>query len=117
MDLTAFKAIKKAEPKEHTYRPLIYVCSPGADRARDYGRYVVDQGGLPMAPGLYLQQFLGKEDEEMDLAQFFSLVLLSKCPELWVFGDAITDGMRREIRYAQRKGKIVKFVGEEEIAN
>ena len=73
MDLTAFKAIKKAEPKEHTYRPLIYVCSPGADRARDYGRYVVDKGGLPMAPGLYLQQFLGKEDEEMDLAQFFSL--------------------------------------------
>ena len=115
MDLTAYKAIGKAEPRQHTYRPLIYVCSPSTERAKDYSRYVMEKGGFPMAPGLYLPQFLREGDEEIDLAQFFALVLLSKCPELWVFGDAITEGMRREIRYAQRKGKIVKFVGEEEL--
>lgn len=116
MDLTAYKAIRKV----HAYRPVIYVCSPYAgeveknkDQAKRYSRFVVDKGGIPLTPHLLLPQFM--EEEERDLALFMDLVLLSKCSELWVFGDVITDGMRREISYAQRRGKIVKLVGEEEI--
>ncbi len=116
MDLTAYKAIRKV----HAYRPVIYVCSPYAgevekntDQAKRYSRFVVDKGGIPLTPHLLLPQFM--EEEERDLALFMNLVLLSKCSELWVFGDVITDGMRREISYAQRRGKIVKLVGEEEM--
>ena len=121
MDLTAYEAIKRAERRLHAYRPVIYVCSPYAgdtaentDRAKKFSRFVVDRGGIPLTPHLYLPQFM-KEETERDLALFMDLVLLSKCSELWVFGDVITDGMRKEISYAQKKGKIVKFVGEEEM--
>ena len=121
MDPTAYEAIKKTERKGHSYRPVIYVCSPYAgdidrntDRAKRCSRFVVDKGGIPLAPHLLFPQFM-EEEKERELALFMDIVLLSKCSELWVFGDAITEGMRREIRYAQRKGKIVKFVGEEEL--
>ena len=43
------------------------------------------------------------------------LALLSKCAELWVFGDVISNGMQIEISHAQRKGKPVRYVSEEEI--
>ena len=121
MDLTAYEAIRMAESRRHTYRPVIYVCSPYAgdtagntDRAKKFSRFVVDKGGIPLTPHLYFPQFM-KEETERDLALFMDLVLLSKCAEVWVFGDVITDGMRREISYAQKKGKIVKLVGEEEM--
>ena len=121
MDPTAYKAIQKVERKGHPYRPIIYVCSPYAgdiagntDKAKKYSRFVVDKGGIPLAPHLYLPLFM-KEEKERELALFMDIVLLSKCSELWVFGDVITDGMRKEISYAQKRGKIVKLVGEEEI--
>ena len=121
MDLTAYEAIRKAESRRFAYRPVIYVCSPYAgdtagntDRAKKFSRFVVDKGGIPLTPHLYFPRFM-KEETERDLALFMDLVLLSKCAEVWVFGDVITDGMRREISYAQKKGKIVKLVGEEEM--
>lgn len=121
IDPTAYEAIKKVERRGHPYRPVIYVCSPYAgdterntDRARRCSRFVVDKGGIPLTPHLYFPQFI-KEETERDLVLFMDLVLLSKCAEVWVFGNVITDGMRREISYAQKKGKIVKLIGEEEI--
>ena len=75
---------------------------------------MVDKGGIPLAPHLLFPQFM-EEEKERELALFMDIVLLSKCSELWVFGDVITDGMRKEISYAQKRGKIVKLIGEEEI--
>ena len=121
MDTTAYEAIRAAEPKKFTFRPIIYVCSPfsgdiagNTERAKRYSRFVVDEGGIPLTPHLYLPQFM-REETERDLAIFMDLALLSKCAELWVFGDVISNGMQIEISHAQRKGKPVRYVSEEEI--
>ena len=117
-DPTAYQAIRNAEPARFPFRPLVYVCSPYAGdvdantaRARKYCRYVTDQGGIPLAPHLYLPQFLD-EKTERDLALFMDIALLSKCAELWVFGDIISDGMQKEIEYARRKRKPVRYIKE-----
>lgn len=49
---------------------------------------------------------------ERNLAIFIDLVLLSKCAEVWVFGEQISEGMEIEISYANRKGKIVRYIKE-----
>ena len=43
------------------------------------------------------------------------LRLMDKCSELWVCGDRISDGMRREMAYAADNGILIRHVKEEEI--
>ena len=117
-DPTGYLAIGNAEPRRVRLRPVGYVWSPYAGnvdantaRARKYCRYVTDQGGIPLAPHLYLPQFLD-EKTERDLALFMDIALLSKCAELWVFGDVTSDGMQKEIEYARHKRKPVRYIKE-----
>lgn len=118
MDLTAYEAIRNIEPEKFPFKPLVYICSPysgdvegNTQRARAYCRYAVDKGCIPLAPHLYFPQFMDDRSERA-LALFMDIVLLSKCTELWVFGDTLSEGMQKEIRYAQRKGKLVKYFRE-----
>lgn len=117
-DPTAYKAIRKAEPGKFPFRPVVYVCSPysgdieaNVRKARRYCRYAADHGCIPLAPHLFLPQFLD-ERTERDLALFMGIALLSKCAELWIFGEIISQGMELEIRYAQKKGKPIKYISE-----
>lgn len=121
MDPTAFEAISSADARKFAYRPVIYVCSPfsgdiegNLELARKYSRFVVDEGGIPLTPHLYLPQFM-QEETERELAMFMDLALLSKCAELWAFGDVISPGMQVEIDRAQHKGMPVRFVSKEEV--
>ena len=60
-----------------------------------------------------LQQVKAKlEESERELALFMDIALLSRCVELWVFGDVISAGMEKEIQYAQRKGKTIRYINE-----
>lgn len=118
MDTMAYEAIRNIEPEKFPFKPLVYICSPysgdvegNTQRARAYCRYAVDKGRIPLAPHLYFPQFLDDRTER-SLALFMDIVLLSKCAELWVFGETISEGMQKEIRYAQRKGKLVKYFSE-----
>lgn len=117
-DPTAYQAIRNAEPPRFSFQPIVYVCSPYAGdvernilRARSCCRYAADQGCIPLAPHLLLPQFLD-ERTERDLALFMRLALLSKCAELWVFGETISPGMELEIRQARKKGKPIKYIYE-----
>ena len=49
---------------------------------------------------------------ERDLALFMDIVLLTKCAELWVFGDTISKGMSIEIEKARRKGQPIRYFTE-----
>lgn len=51
--------------------------------------------------------------EERDTAMFMNLVLMSKCAELWVFGDNISAGMKSEIDRAKHKHMIIRYFTEE----
>lgn len=119
-DPTAYEALVKIEreaKRTRTYRPLVYVCSPlsgdiaaNQKNARRYCRSVVERGGIPLAPHLYFLQFMDDGDEtERDLCLFMDIVLLTKCAELWVFGERISKGMSMEIEKAKRKGQPIRW--------
>lgn len=123
-DPTAYTALSAIEREEKTaaktarYRPLIYVCSPysgdipgNTKKAIRYSSFAVDNGAIPIAPHLLFPLFMNEETER-DLALFMDMVLLSKCEELWVFGDTVSTGMRAEIDRAERKKMTVRYFTE-----
>ena len=101
------------------YRPVVYICSPYSSgnieqnliNARKYSRFAVDKGAIPIAPHLLFPQFMSEETER-ELAMFMNKVLITKCAELWVFGDKYTNGMNDEIIYAIRKDKPIHYFNE-----
>lgn len=110
-DPTAFEAIKNGD-----YKPIVYVCSlfrgdevNNTKLARRYCRYVVNQGGIPLAPHLLFPQFMDDRDhKERRLALKMNLILLDRCEEIWVFGSKVSEGMAIEIERAQRKNKRIR---------
>ena len=122
-DPTAYEAlmtIEKDAKALRAFRPVVYSCSPLAgdmaqnqEKARTYCRYAVDSGFIPIAPHIYFTQFMNDNSKkERDLALFMDIVLLSKCAELWVFGERITSGMSIEIEKAKRKGQLIRYFTE-----
>ena len=117
-DLTAYTAISniaKEEKAFFAYRPLVYICSPYAGdvetnvkAARRYSRFAMKSGCIPIAPHLLFPQFMN-DRKERELAMFFGKVLMSKCAELWVFGDTISTGMNAEIARAKRKQYRIRY--------
>ena len=118
-DPTTYGALTSIEREERKarFRPIVYICSPyfgstekNAENARRYCRCAVDGGYIPWAPHLFLPQFMNDEDErERELAMFMDIVFLSKCAELWVFGETITKGMRAEIRKAESRLMPIRY--------
>ena len=119
-DPTAYEAIHRVEEKatlKYPFRPVVYICSPlsgdisgNQEKARGYCRFAVDRGAVPLAPHLLLPQFMNDSDpDERSLAMFMDMVLLTKCAELWVFGETISKGMGMEIEKAKRKGKPIRY--------
>ena len=102
------------------YRPIVYICSPYAGdvkanvlNARRYCRFAVDTGYIPIAPHLYFPRFMNDANpRERDLALFMDIVLLTKCAQLWVFGETISKGMGIEIEKAKRKGQTIRYFTE-----
>ncbi|MDD6488505.1 MAG: DUF4406 domain-containing protein [Clostridia bacterium] len=120
-DPTTYEALSRIEREEKAarYRPLVYICSPfsgniseNIGKARKYSRYAVDRNAIPIAPHLLFPQFMD-ENTERDLAMFMDIVLLTKCEELWVFGEYISKGMAAEIRKAERKQIRIRYFTEE----
>ena len=131
LDLTAYEAMSAIEREERkalrAFRPIIYVCSPyagdiesNAAAARRYSRFAVESGYIPIAPHLLFPQFLNDTDpRERELGLFFGNALMSKCSEVWVFGETISPGMAAEIRRARWKNYRLRYFTEEmeEITN
>lgn len=122
-DPTAYAALTHIEEEERRrmFRPLVYIASPYAgdvftneQNVRHYCRFVLDQGCLPIAPHLYFPGFMDDDaPQERELALHMGLVLLTKCSELWVFGDTVSKGMAREIRKAKYRGMPIRFFTDE----
>ena len=111
-DPTAYEAMSAVEKEEkalRAFRPIVYICSPYAgdvpanvENARKYSRFAVDKGYIPIAPHLLFPQFLNDSNpKERQLGLFFGNALMSKCAEVWVFGDRIS-GIIREVPSAEK---------------
>lgn len=117
LDSTAYTALENIDRQTRSagrspnYRPLVYICSPykgdvekNVQNARDYCRVATERGYIPIAPHLLFPQFLNDSvPEDRELGMFMGLVLLTKCKEMWVFGEVVTEGMAAEIDSAKRK--------------
>ncbi len=123
-DPTAYEAllaIEKAAKKDRVFRPLVYICSPLAgdvknneERARKYCRFAVDSGFIPIAPHIYFTQFMNDGNpDERNLGMFMGIVLLTKCAQVWVFGERVSKGMKAELQKARCKGIPIRFFTEE----
>ena len=123
---TARKAAMQKPPpvqgvRTRLYRPLVYICSPYSDdilnnerKARVYCRFAVSKGMIPLAPHLLYPQFLDENNpSDRELGLFFGIVLLTKCEQVWVFGDRISYGMSREIAKAEAKGITTRYFTED----
>ncbi len=89
---------------------IIYIChpysgDPEGNRAKvvKFCMAVASTGLLPLAPQIYLPQFV---DEKMqrELAMQMCRELLTRCDALGVCGDEITAGMKEEIALAEELG-------------
>ena len=88
---------------------MVYICHPyRSDPAghrmaiRAICRHLTNVNQLPIAPQLYLPQFLD-ESTERDIAIRFCLLLLAFCDEVRVYGTP-SEGMKLEIAEAERLG-------------
>jgi hypothetical protein len=118
-DPTAYEALTNIEheAKKQPFRPLVFICSPYAGdiernttNARRYSRFAVQENYIPLAPHLLFPQFLDDTNrKERDLGLFFGMVLMSKCTQVWVFGDVITAGMTVEIEKAKRRKLVLRY--------
>ena len=107
-DPTAYEALTKIEQEAKALRAFRL----GAELPNET-RFAVEAGCVPIAPHIYFTQFMNDNDrKERDLALFMDIVLLSKCAELWVFGEKITSGMSIEIEKAKRKGQLIRYFTE-----
>lgn len=88
---------------------VVFLCHPfrsdpesSATSVRTLARRLALQGHLPIAPQIYLPQFL-EEATERDLALRCCLRLVALVDEVWVYGKP-TEGMGMEIAEAIRIG-------------
>ncbi len=124
-DPTTYGALSKIEKEEKAakkaYRPLVYICSPFAgdmenniNMARVYSRFAVRNACIPLAPHLLFPQFMDDSvTAERSIALFMGMVLLGKCEQVWVFGNAISKGMAAEIEKAEKKNMPIRYFTEE----
>ena len=97
---------------------LIIVCSPYSGnilqntyKAQEYCKYVVRQGHTPFAPHLFFPRFLNEHNrEEREIGIKLGIEILKRANELWIFGDKVTAGMRKEIEAAREYGKPIKYL-------
>ena len=123
-DPTAYEAMSAVEKEEkalRAFRPIVYICSPYAGdveknvtAAQEYSRFAVDKGYIPIAPHLLFPQFLNdRNPKERQLGLFFGNAIMSKCSEVWAFGNRISAGMEEEIKRAKWKNYRLRYFTEE----
>ena len=95
----------------------MYICSPysgnikaNVKRAQAFCRFALDSGNIPLAPHLMLPQFMNdRNPNERSLAMFIDIILMGKCQEVWVLGDAISAGMAIEIEKAKKRRQLIRY--------
>lgn len=103
------------------YKPVVFICSPYAgdvqenvNKTHRFCKFAVEQNCIPLAPHLLFPQFLDDNDpEERALGLLMGCVLLTKCAEMWVFGEHVTKGMALEIERAERRLLPIRYFTEE----
>ena len=96
-----------------------YICSPlggnvsvNIENAKRYARYIFKCGMAPVIPHFYALILDDEIPDERKLGMQAGISLLWVCDEVWVFGNQITDGMKKEIRFAEKLNIKVRYISE-----
>lgn len=118
-DPTAYEAMIHIveEAKKSAFRPIVFICSPYAGdvamnvkNARRYCRFAVKQNYIPFAPHLFFTLFMDDSiEQQRNLGLYFGIIFLSKCAEIWVFGENNTEGMNIEIEKARNLKLPIRY--------
>ena len=99
-----------------------YICSPlsgnisgNIENAKRYARYIFKCGMGPVIPHFYALILDDEIPDERKLGMQAGISLLWVCDEVWVFGDEITEGMKKEIIFAEKLNIKVKYISEKEL--
>ena len=99
-----------------------YICSPlsgnisgNIENAKRYARYALECGMAPFIPHFYVLILDDRNDKERNLGMNAGLSMLWVCDAVWVFGDEITEGMKKEIIFAEKLNIKVKYISEKEL--
>lgn len=100
----------------------VYICSPlggnvtaNIENAKRYARYALECGMAPFIPHFYALILNDDDEEERSLGMLAGLSMLWVCDAVWAFGDEITEGMKTEIRFAEKLNIKVKYISENEL--
>ena len=117
-DPTVYEALSNIEAveKKSGFKRIVYICSPYSGNVRKnveatkrFCRFAISQRCVPIAPHLLYPQILDDGDKEQrKLGLNMALTLLTKCSELWVFGDKISSGMAGEIDRAKNRRMFIR---------
>lgn len=99
----------------------VYICSPlsgnvseNIENAKRYARYALECGMAPVVPHFYALILDDSKKEERSLGMQAGISLLWVCDEVWVFGDEITEGMKKEIRFAEKLNIKIRYISEKD---
>lgn len=116
---TIFESFLKVE-NESLNNKMIFICSPyrrynfyneykNITKALKYCETIIKQGGIPIAPHIMYTSILNdKNEEEREKGINLGLKLLKKCDYIYVYGDYISNGMKREIEFAEKNNIPIK---------
>ena len=94
----------------------VYICSPLGGNVsaniENAKRYALECGMAPVIPHFYALVLNDDNPEERKLGMQAGISLLWVCDEVWVFGNQITDGMKKEIRFAEKLNIKVRYISE-----
>lgn len=100
----------------------VYVCSPlrgniteNLAKVRQYGKFVLECGMAPVIPHFYAEILDDTVDEERALGMTAGTSLLFRADELWVFGDKITEGMKKEITFAEHLKLVIRKISDKDL--
>ena len=100
----------------------VYICAPlGGDirnnleKAKRYTEYALRCGTAPVVPHFYALCLNDDIPEEREMGLCAGQSLLWFCDELWIFGDVITEGMRREIEFCRTLNIQTRAVNDSDI--
>lgn len=102
-------------------RKVVFISHPlrgdlegNTNKVKEICRELINDDIIPLAAHLLFPTFLDDNiQEERETGMKGTLELLSRSDEVWVYGEKISEGMKKEIELAQRLGIPVVYKSDE----
>ena len=131
-DVVPAKAILSIEREERRQAKIrngtwdlktVFICAPvrgsgdvsdeiiagNISNAMKYCRFAIMREAVPLT-SIYFTAFLDENiKEERELGICMGLQIIKKCNELWVFGSDISEGMAKEIEFAKKTVRTIRY--------